>query len=37
MILTSNFIDNFFDDAFLIRKINEIKNLSEVTHDDDEQ
>ena len=35
MFITNNLIDSFFDDGFAIRKINEIKNLSEVTHDDD--
>ena len=35
MILTTNLIDNFFDDTFAIRKMNEMKNPSEVTHDDD--
>ena len=35
MILTTNLLDNFFDDAFAIRKMNEMKNLNEVTHDDD--
>ena len=35
MILTTNLIDNFFDDTFAIRKMNEMKNQNEVTHDDD--
>jgi len=35
MILTTNLLDNFFDDAFAIRKMNEMKNTNEVTHDDD--
>ena len=35
MILTTNFINEFFDDSFAIRKMNEMKNPSEVTHDDD--
>ena len=35
MILTTNLLDNFFDDTFAIRKMNEMKNPSEVTHDDD--
>ena len=35
MILTSNLIDNFFDDSFAIRRMNEIKKQSEITHDDD--
>ena len=35
MILTTNLLDNFFDDAFAIRRMNEMKNPNEVTHDDD--
>ena len=35
MILTTNLIDNFFDDTFAIRRMNEMKNQNEVTHDDD--
>ena len=35
MILTSNLIDNFFDDAFTIRKMNKINYTDDVTHDDD--
>ena len=35
MILTTNLLDNFFDDTFAIRKMNEMKNQNEVTHDDD--
>ena len=35
MILTTNLIDNFFDDTFAIRKMNTIINENEVTHDDD--
>ena len=35
MILTSNFIDNFFDDSFTIRKMNRINYTDDVTHDDD--
>ena len=35
MILTTNLIDNFFDDSFAIRRMNEIKKQGEVTHDDD--
>ena len=35
MILTSNFIDNFFDDTFAIRKMNRINYTDDVTHDDD--
>ena len=35
MILTTNLIDNFFDDAFAIRGMNKIINQNEVTHDDE--
>ena len=35
MILTDRFIENFFDDSFAIRRMNEIKRQGEVTHDDD--
>ena len=35
MILTTNLLDNFFDDSFAIRRMNEIKNQNDVTHDDD--
>ena len=35
MILTSNLIDNFFDDSFAIRKMNRINYTDDVTHDDD--
>ena len=35
MILTSNLIDNFFDDSFAIRRMNEIIKQKEITHDDD--
>ena len=35
MILTSNFIDNFFDDAFAIKSVNRLNHRDEVTHDDD--
>ena len=35
MILTTNLLDNFFDDTFAIRRMNEMKNPNEVTHDDD--
>ena len=35
MILTTNLLDNFFDDTFAIRRMNEMKNQNEVTHDDD--
>ena len=35
MILTSSLINDFFDDSFAIRKMNEIKRQGEVTHDDD--
>ena len=34
MILTTNLLDNFFDDTFAIRRMNEIKKQNEVTHDD---
>ena len=35
MILTSNLIDNFFDDSFAIRRMNKINYTDDVTHDDD--
>ena len=35
MILTSDLIDNFFDDSFAIRKMNRINYTDDVTHDDD--
>ena len=35
MILTSNLIDNFFDDSFAIRKMNYMNYTDEVTHNDD--
>jgi|TARA_B100000287_G_scaffold176619_1_gene166634 HSP20 family protein len=35
MILTSSLLNDFFDDTFAIKKMNEIKNQSEVTHNDD--
>ena len=35
MILTNTLFDNFFDDTFAIRRMNEIKRQGEVTHDDD--
>ena len=35
MILTSGLLNDFFDDSFAIRRMNEIKRQSEVTHDDD--
>ena len=35
MLLTQDLLNNFFDDSFAIRKINEMKNQNEVTHDDD--
>ena len=35
MILTSNWIDNFFDDSFAIRKMNYINYTDDVTHNDD--
>jgi HSP20 family molecular chaperone IbpA len=35
MILTSSLLNDFFDDNFAIRSMNEIKRRSEVSHDDD--
>ena len=35
MLLTTNLIDNFFDDSFAIRKMNYINYTDDVTHDDD--
>ena len=35
MILTTNLIDNFFDDAFAIKSMNRINHGDDVTHDDD--
>ena len=35
MILTRDLFDNFFDDAFAIRKMNKINYTDDVTHDDD--
>jgi HSP20 family protein len=35
MILTSGLLNDFFDDSFAIRRMNEIKRQGEVTHDDD--
>ena len=35
MILTNNFIDNFFDDTFAIKSMNRIIHRDDVTHDDD--
>ena len=35
MLLTQDLLNNFFDDAFAIRKINEMKNQNDVTHDED--
>ena len=35
MLLTNNFVNEFFDDTFAIRRMNEMKNQNEVTHDDD--
>ena len=35
MILTSGLLNDFFDDSFAIRRMNEIKKQSEITHDDD--
>ena len=34
MILTTNLIDTFFDDAFAIKSMNRINQRSDVTHDD---
>ena len=34
MILTTNLIDTFFDDAFTIKSMNRINQRSDVTHDD---
>ena len=35
MLLTTNLIDNFFNDSFAIRKMNYINYTDDVTHDDD--
>jgi HSP20 family protein len=35
MILTRDLFDNFFDDSFAIRRMNEIIKQKEITHDDD--
>jgi len=35
MLTIDTMMDNFFDDTFAIRKMNEMKNPNEVTHDDD--
>ena len=35
MIPKTYFMNEFFDDSFAIKKMNEMKNPSEVTHDDD--
>ena len=35
MIPITYFMNEFFDDSFAIKKMNEMKNPSEVTHDDD--
>ena len=35
MILTSGLLNDFFDDSFAIKRMNEIKSQNEVTHDDD--
>ncbi len=35
MILTTNLIYTFFDDAFAIKSMNRINQISDVTHDDD--
>ena len=34
MILTSNLINDFFDDSFAIRRMNKINYTDDVTHDD---
>ena len=35
MILTSSLLNDFFDDSFAIKRMNEIKSQNEITHDDD--
>ena len=35
MLLTTNLIDNFFDDSFAIRRMNKINYTDDVTHDED--
>ena len=35
MILTTNFINEFFDDSFTIRKLNKINYTDDVAHDED--
>ena len=35
MILTSNLINDFFDDSFASRRMNKINYTDDVTHDDD--
>ncbi len=35
MLLTSSILNDFFDDSFAIKRMNEIKNQNEVTHNDD--
>ena len=35
MIPITYFMNEFFDDSFAIKKMNEMKNPNEVTHDDD--
>ena len=35
MILTSSLINDFFDDSFAVRRMNEIIKQKEITHDDD--
>jgi len=35
MILTSGLLNDFFDDRFAIKRMNEIKSQNEITHDDD--
>ena len=35
MILTSNLLDNFFEDTFKVRKMNYVNYTDDVTHNDD--
>ena len=35
MILTSSLLNDFFDDSFAIKRMNEIIKQKEITHDDD--
>ena len=35
MLLTTNFMNEFFDDSFAIRNMNKINYTDDVTHDDD--